>query len=542
LSERGTVRAIRSPQHSGPGDGDRPDGAQRWGAFVSTIPQPVTEEPVRGVVGPPWLASLPGIERMRLYARRVLPATPIARLTGFGIGHVSSGTLTGTLKASGHLVMAPAYNLSALSTQALYTCALTAVDAGMDLDPIVNSIQYFRPPRPQPGNFLARARVLNSSSYFVSCTAEIEDPVGRLVGFAASQWGVRQLEPPPPSAPASIEPAHDAVYPTPDPPDRPPVGGLVPAELQARYGGLELCRMIMASELPPLPLMHTCGARWVSVDEGLCQVLMPASEWFCSMSRTVESAAIESLLNIASTLATLTLSKPGESFAGLELTTRFLRRVPADGRDLFSRGRVAHRSGNLITADAEAIDADGQTIAAQTVTYAVLDPRKRQPVEPERVLATLLFTDIVGSTPHAERMGDAAWRSLLAEHEALVRRELGIYRGREVKTIGDGFLARFDSPASAIRAARGIRDGVKRLHLEVRGGIHTGECEVHGTDLAGIAVHVAARIVALAGPSEILVSHTVRDLAAGSGIHFAARGQHKLKGVDDEFGLFAVED
>lgn len=479
---------------------------------------------------------------MRLYARRVLPATPIARLTGFGIGHISSGTLTGTLKASGHLVMPPAYNLSALSTQALYACGLTAVEAGTDLDPIVNSVQYFRPPRPQPGNFLARARVVNSSSYFVSCTAEIEDPVGRLVGFAASQWGVRRIEPPPPSPPASIEPADDAVYSVPDPPDRPAVGGLVPADMQARHSGLELSRMIIAGELPPLPAMHTFGVRWTAADEGVVYTVMPASEWFCSSSHALDSAAVESFLNISSTLAALTLSQPGESFAGLELTTRFLRRVPADGRELSSRGRVAHRSGNLITADAEAVDADGQTFAVQSITYAVLDPRKRHSVEPERVLATLLFTDIVGSTPQAERMGDAAWRSVLLDYEALVRRELGIHRGREVKTIGDGFLARFDSPALAIRAARAIRDGVKRLHLEVRSGIHIGECQEHGADLAGIAVHVAARIVALAEPSEILVSQTVRDLAAGSGTHFAARGWHKLKGVEQEYSLFAVED
>ncbi len=236
------------------------------------------------------------------------------------------------------------------------------------------------------------------------------------------------------------------------------------------------------------------------------------------------------------------MSKPGESLAGLELTTRFLRPVPADGRELSSRGRVAHRSGNLLTVDAEAIDADGHNFAVQSLTYAVLDPRVHGPVEPERVLATLLFTDIVGSTLRAEQMGDAAWRSLLDEHHALVRRELGMYRGREVKTIGDGFLARFDSPASAIRAARAIRDGGKRLHLEVRGGVHTGECEVQGTDLAGIAVHVAARILALAGPSEILVSQTVRDLVAGSGIHFEARGKQKLRGVEGEYDLFAVEN
>jgi class 3 adenylate cyclase len=338
-----------------------------------------------------------------------------------------------------------------------------------------------------------------------------------------------------------MEPAFDAVYSTPDPPDRPAVGGLVPLDMQARHGGLELSRMVMAGELPPLPLMHTCGARWVGLEEGEVHAVMRASEWFCSSSHTLDAAAIESFLNIASTTAVLTVSGPGEQVAGLEQTTRFLHRVPADGRELSSRGRVVHRSGNLVAVDAEAVDADGQTFAVQSITYALLDPRMRHRVEPERVLATLLFTDIVGSTLRAEQMGDAAWRSLLDEHHALVRRELGMYRGREVKTIGDGFLARFDSPASAIRAARAIRDGVKRLHLEVRGGVHTGECEVQGTDLAGIAVHVAARIVALAGPSEILVSQTVRDLVAGSGIHFAARGRHKLKGVEGDYGLFAVD-
>jgi class 3 adenylate cyclase len=298
----------------------------------------------------------------------------------------------------------------------------------------------------------------------------------------------------------------------------------------------------MAGDLPPLPWMHTCGARWVGIDEGSSHIVMPASDWFCSWSRTLDPAAIESYLNIGSVSALLTLSAPGESVAGLEQTTRFLHPVSADGRELSCRGRVTHQSGNLITADAEAVDADGQTFAVQSVTFALLDPRMHRPLEPERVLATLLFTDIVGSTLRAERMGDAPWRSLLGEHHALVRRELGAHRGREVKTIGDGFLARFESPASAVRAARAIRDGVKRLHLEVRGGIHTGECEVHGTDLAGIAIHVAARIVALADPSEILVSQTVRDLAAGSGIHFAARGSHKLKGVEGEHDLFAVED
>jgi class 3 adenylate cyclase len=224
------------------------------------------------------------------------------------------------------------------------------------------------------------------------------------------------------------------------------------------------------------------------------------------------------------------------------VSTRFLRPVAADGRPLSARGRVSYRAGNLGIVEAEALDAEGNALATQSITFALMDPRDHPSSEPERVLATLLFTDIVGSTQHAERMGDATWRSLLGEHHALVRQELGAHRGREVNTIGDGFLARFESPASAIRCAKAIRDGVKRLRLEIRAGVHTGECEVHGTNLAGIALHVAARIVALAGPSEILVSQTVRDLAAGAGLRFSPNGAHKLKGVEGEWNLFAVEN
>jgi class 3 adenylate cyclase len=139
-------------------------------------------------------------------------------------------------------------------------------------------------------------------------------------------------------------------------------------------------------------------------------------------------------------------------------------------------------------------------------------------------------------------MGDAGWRALLAEHDKVIRQELGAHKGHEIKTTGDGFLARFDSPGAAIRCARAIRDGVRRLNLEIRAGIHTGECEVHGADLAGIALHVAARIMSLAGNNEILVSQTVRDLAAGSGVRFSDADRHALRGVEGEWNLFRVED
>jgi class 3 adenylate cyclase len=156
------------------------------------------------------------------------------------------------------------------------------------------------------------------------------------------------------------------------------------------------------------------------------------------------------------------------------------------------------------------------------------------------VLATVVFTDIVGSTERAAQLGDAAWHRVLERHDDLVRSELGRWRGREVKQLGDGFLASFEGPARAIRCAQAIAQGVRQLGLEIRAGVHTGECERRGDDLAGMAVHIGARVGAAAAPGEILVSGTVRDLVVGSDISFADRGSRELKGVPGEWRLYAV--
>jgi class 3 adenylate cyclase/pimeloyl-ACP methyl ester carboxylesterase len=165
----------------------------------------------------------------------------------------------------------------------------------------------------------------------------------------------------------------------------------------------------------------------------------------------------------------------------------------------------------------------------------------REPEEPDRVLATVLFTDIVGSTELAASLGDRRWRELLDTHHAAVRGELAHYRGREIDTAGDGFLAVFDGPARAIRAARAIVDAVRAVGLDIRAGIHTGEIEqLPGGDIRGIAVHVGARVAAAAAAGEIMVSSSVRDLVAGSGFTFEDRGSHHLKGVAEERRLYAV--
>ena len=161
-------------------------------------------------------------------------------------------------------------------------------------------------------------------------------------------------------------------------------------------------------------------------------------------------------------------------------------------------------------------------------------------VEVDRVLATVLFTDIVDSTRHAAEQGDQRWKEVLDSHDRILRDELTRHRGQEVNTTGDGFLARFDGPARAIRCAQAIVSSANRLGVEVRAGVHAGECLVRGDDLAGIAVHIGARVAALARPGEVLTSSTVRDLVAGSGIEFEDRGLHQLKGVPGEWQLLAV--
>jgi class 3 adenylate cyclase len=162
--------------------------------------------------------------------------------------------------------------------------------------------------------------------------------------------------------------------------------------------------------------------------------------------------------------------------------------------------------------------------------------------EPDRVLSTVLFTDIVGSTTRAAELGDSAWRSLLTRHHELVRRELARHRGRELDTAGDGFFASFDGPARGIRCGCAVVEAVKELGLEVRAGLHTGECELVDGKVGGIAVHIGARVAAQAAPGEVLVSSTVKDLVAGSGIGFAERGAVELKGLPGEWSLFAVEE
>ena len=194
---------------------------------------------------------------------------------------------------------------------------------------------------------------------------------------------------------------------------------------------------------------------------------------------------------------------------------------------------------------ARALEIEGEGLrvfrAMTREVEAFLSGREAEPV-PDTVLATVLFTDIVGSTERAAALGDRAWRELLQDHHILVRRELARFRGKELDTAGDGFFAIFDGPARAISCARAIVGAVGELDLDLRAGVHTGECELQDGKVAGIAVNIGARVAATAGPREVLVSGTVKDLVAGSGIEFSERGLHELKGVPGAWQLYAVAE
>jgi class 3 adenylate cyclase len=183
-------------------------------------------------------------------------------------------------------------------------------------------------------------------------------------------------------------------------------------------------------------------------------------------------------------------------------------------------------------------DLDELSEAVQTF----LRTSREEQVAFARLLATVLFTDIVDSTSQTAAMGDQAWRKVQEAHDTIVRAQLTRYRGREIRTMGDGFLATFDGPGRAVRCAQAITAAMRPLGIEIRAGLHTGEIELNGDDVGGIAVAIGARVGALAGPSEVLVSNTVKDLVAGSGLAFEDRGSHALKGLPNEWRLYAARN
>jgi uncharacterized protein (TIGR00369 family) len=504
----------------------------------------ITDEPVRGRTPPPWLRALSGIERQRAFSRGLLPWPPLARLLGMRTTHVAAGTVTiampaaeASLTPNGQLQFIP------LMMRALEGASGTALPGGMDVVPLRFTIDPFRPAWPRPGNLLARARVVNSGNLYVFAEVQVDDPDGRHIAQGLLHSVIQRVEPAPPPPPETMQPVEEPVYETPDPYLRSFASSPF-ADIADREDGLTTVRKVADGRLRS-PFHTLYGFHSEEFAVGRAVMSMPASEWFCDLGSDVSWSVIAALADSANWMAAITLHQPGQSMVGLDGIVRFLRPVRADGRPMRAEAVLTEPVPNLFVGDTKICDADGRLVAMSSGSVARLDAAQRtgrRRKESRRVLATLLFTDIVDSTGHAQRLGDARWRAMLEEYKLTVRREVSRHNGTEVDTAGDGFFVRFDSPAHAIEAARAARQATAPLGIEIRAGIHTGECELEGNRLAGMAVHIAARIQTAAQPGEILVSSTVRDLAVGSTIRFADKGEQTLKGVPDPWRLYAVVD
>jgi class 3 adenylate cyclase len=505
----------------------------------------ITEEPVRGGFPGPAFYGLPGLDQCRAYLKGLVAPAPLHHLTGSRLTQVGPGSVTATLPASPwleHLFGTFEFRVAAGAT--LELVVLSTSPAGHDVRPVAIQIGHLRPAMLEHAPLILRGRVIHTGPNFTLAEVIVEDALGRTVAHLSEHCLVRPLDPAPPSSSAELQPVEPPTFATPDPPLRPRPPGVAPltSAAIARHGGLELVRQVLDGTIAHPPVWQLLGMRLLEVAESRIMISMRSTEWLCNWSRRLSTGVLTSLAQ-QGLGAGITLARPGQVLGVVDQSVSFFRPVAPDGRDLLCRGRVVHHEGDLIHTAAEILDADGNRVALSHQTALLIEHRRRQQAaEPERVLATVLFTDIVGSTEHAERLGNARWREVLDGHHALVRRQLQTFKGREVKTTGDGFLAAFDSPARAVQCARAIRDGVGGLGIEIRAGLHSGECDVVGQDLGGIAVHVASRVQAGAEPGEVLVSSTVRDLVAGSGLRFSDRGRRELKGLEGEWHLLAVED
>jgi uncharacterized protein (TIGR00369 family) len=505
----------------------------------------IAREPVRGAYPEPSFYGQSGLDQMRGWLRTEA-RVPLSHLVGFRPVQASAGSLTATTPATGWLT----YPDGTLDVQIVLeftamAAAITGAPSGHEPRTVLLSVNHLRATLAEGEALVARARIVHSGRTFTFVEAQVEDGLGRPTAVASASIVLDAIDPPPP--PRSREPAppvETPTYSTPDPYLRPLPQKTFPYRAWLDTPGLKVIQSMLARTLPEVPIHHLLGVEVVDCAEGMFAATLPASEWMCGSRGRVQPGILGAAFTIAMSGAALTTSPGGRNVGVLGQSVNFLRPIPPDGRALLVRAAVIHRGGELVVVQGEITDEDGNRVALGHQTVMLVEPRRGPTAElpSERTLTTVLFTDLVNSTAMAERLGDQAWRERLDEHNAVVRRQIALSKGREVKTIGDSFMATFNTPAGAVQCARAIRDGLRRIGLEVRIGIHTGECEVVGSDLTGIAVVVASRIQSAAAGGEILVSSTVRELVTGSGLRFADHGRHSLKGIEGEWQVFEVAD
>jgi uncharacterized protein (TIGR00369 family) len=509
----------------------------------------VVTEPAHGSTWGAEVLQSSGLDVLRASVDRRLPDPPLTHLSGLRLTDVGLGMATSFMPASEWWQSGAgvffAGTTAFVADLALGACVLTSAPAGVGVTTSELSVSYLRAATLRGHSLIGRARLIHGTRSLGLAGATLEDGRGRLLGHASSRCVLFPVDPEilaarrrPEAQPAGL----------PDPYLREVEGEVYGPEFWDTTPGLEAMEQFVSGTLVP-PCFRLFGLRGIEAGKGAMTVAMPASEWFCNAFGVLYGGAIALFADSTITMTAATTVSAGTAFNTIDLKLYFLRpTVPADG-ELIARGTLIHRGRTIAVVRCDITGPDGALVAQATGSVLILPGRRwERPVsvadelvdEAGRVVTTVLFVDMVDSTRRAAEAGDAQWRRLLADYHAAVREQIRHFRGREIDNAGDGFFVAFDGAARAIECAAAIRRELQRLDLNIRAGIHAGECEESGGKLVGIAVHIGARIAAAAADGEILVSSTVKDLTAGSAIDFDDRGEHALKGIAQPWHLFAA--
>lgn len=508
----------------------------------------VREQPRGSTWGADVLQSS-GLEVLRAGLERRLPDAPVTRLTGLRLSEVGLGMATAWMPASEWWQSGAgvffAGTTAFVADMAVGSAVLTSAPPGIGITTSELSVSFLRAPTIRSQTIIGRGRLIHGTRSLGLAEATLEDGRGRLLGHASSRCVLFRVDP-------EILAARDVVQPAasdlPDPYLREVEGEVYGPDYWDSTPGLTVMEQVVAGEFVP-PGFRLMGLRGVETREGEMVMTMPASGWLANPFGVVYGGAIAFLADAAILLSGATTVPAATAFNTIDLKLYFLRPVvPAEG-ELVARATVVHRGRTIAVVTCPITGPDGALVAQATGSVLILPGRHWErpvqiadelTVDTARFLTTLLFVDMVDSTRRATELGDERWRRLLSDYHAFVREQIRRFRGREIDSAGDGFFVAFDSAARAVQCAAAVRDQLKKLGVDVRCGIHAGEREESGGKLVGIAVHIGARIGAAAGAGEILISSTVKDLVAGSGLGFDERGEHTLKGVADPWRLYAV--
>jgi uncharacterized protein (TIGR00369 family) len=505
-------------------------------------------EAARGTNWGPEVAQMSGLEMLRASLERRLPDAPITKLTGLRLSEAGLGLASASMPASPWWQSGAGVFLAGttafVSDMPLGCAVLTSAPAGWGITTSELSVNFLRTPTIRCQTIIGRARLIHATRSLGLSEATIEDGRGRMLGHATSRCVLFRLDPEVMASRGNGEAQQGS---GPDPYLRAVEGDVRGQEFWDTTSGLDVMRHVAAGDFVP-PCWLLMGLHAVDTAEGKMTLAMSTSQWLCNAFGVIYGGAIAFLADATIILAAGSTVQAGTAFNTMDLKINFLRPV-LPGGELTAQASVIHRGRTIAVVNCEIRDELGKLAATATSSVLILPGRHwEKPVQvadevtpdASRVLTTVLFIDIVDSTQKAVALGDRRWREALADYQVAVRQEIQRLHGSEVDSIGDGFLVGFDSAARAVRCAASAREAVRQFGIQIRAGVHAGECERSGGKLVGIAVHTGSRIEALAAPGEILVSSLVKELVAGSGIAFEDRGEHELRGIPGAWRLFAA--